>query len=397
MKATKLMMIGMACLFSISGLAQQALWSGKSLISPEINSDKTVTFRLDAPQANKVELQGEFLPAVKMEAGGHSLQGPGKAELTKGKDGVWEFTTAQTLASELYTYTFFVDGVQITDPNNIVQARDVASFSNYFIVGGGVADNYKVQDVPHGTVSKVWYNSPTLNTKRRATVYTPAGYESGKEKYPVLYLLHGAGGDEDAWTSLGRAAQILDNLIAQGKSKPMIVVMPNGNSILDAAPGESISNAKPALDVNNMANGKIEKSFPDLMNFVEKSYRTLNDKNNRAIAGLSMGGFQTIHISAYYPDKFGYVGPFSAAVTSEAVDVPFYKDFHSQVITQFKNPPKVYSIYIGKEDFLYQDNVNYRQFLDGNKLKYGYTETDGGHTWKNWRIYLTDFLPKLFK
>ena len=394
---TKIALIIMAFLSYSSTFSQQALWSGRALVSPEINSDNTVTFRLSAPQANRVELQGEFLPSLKMEFGGRSFKAPGKAELIKGKDDVWEFTTAQPLASELYTYTFFVDGIQITDPNNIAQIRDVASTSNYFIIGGGLADNYKVQNVPHGTVAKVWYDSPALNMKRRATIYTPAGYEQGKEKYPVLYLLHGAGGDEDAWTSLGRAAQILDNLNAQGKTKPMIVVMPNGNSILEAAPGEGFNDTKPALDVNNMANGKIEKSLPDLLNFVEKSYRTLNDKNHRAIAGLSMGGFQTIHISAYYPEKFGYIGPFSAAVTSEAKDVPFYKDFHNQVITQFKNPPKVYSMYIGKEDFLYQDNVNYRQFLDDKKFKYGYTETDGGHTWKNWRTYLTDFTQKIFK
>lgn len=154
---------------------------------------------------------------------------PGTADLVE-KDGVWEYTTPKPLAPELYSYTMLVDGLKINDPSNVHRIRDVKSVSDVFIIPGERADLYKINDVPHGTVSKVWYNSPVLGMDRRLTVYTPAGYETGNKRYPVFYLLHGMGGDENAWTELGRASQILDNLIAQGKAEPMIVVMTNGNA-----------------------------------------------------------------------------------------------------------------------------------------------------------------------
>lgn len=395
----KLGMFIAGCMCALIGYAQQALFGGGELISPQINENQSVTFRLWAPKAVKVEVQGDFLPPQLIDTPVGKWEAPGTAELKEGQQGVWEYTTPP-LASELYSYTFIVDGLRITDPSNVYQLRDVASVTNYFLIGGGCADNYEVQDVPHGTVAKVWYDSPYLGMKRRATVYTPAGYETGKRKYPVLYLLHGAGGDENAWTDLGRTAQILDNLIAQGKAEPMIVVMPNGNSGAQAAAGEGYQNRKkPGSDLEGMWNGKIEKAFPDLMNFIEKYYRTLNDKNHRAIAGLSMGGFHTIHISAYYPDKFAYVGPFSAAITSEskAPDAAIYQDFDQQLARQFKKKPKLYAMYIGKTDFLYQPNKEFREKLDAQGYAYTYTESEGGHIWRNWRLYLTDFVQRLFR
>lgn len=220
--------------------AQQALWGGAPVVSPEIHDNNTVTFRLKAPKAVKVQVTGDFLPTQKIKTPFGEFDGPGVADLKENKDGVWEFTTPEPLKPELYSYTFLVDGLKINDPANVYMIRDVASVTNVFIIGGDERiDLYKVNKVPHGTVSKVWYNSPTLGMDRRLTVYTPAGYETSGKRYPVFYLLHGMGGDENAWSELGRTAQILDNLIAQGKAKPMIVVMTNGNAALEAAPGES--------------------------------------------------------------------------------------------------------------------------------------------------------------
>src|SRR5690606_15269401 len=190
------------------------------------------------------------------------------------------------------------------------------------------ADLYKVQDIPHGTVAKRWYDSPGLGMDRRITIYTPPGYESGSQKYPVLYLLHGAGGDEEAWNTLGRTAQIMDNLISQGKVKPMIVVMPNGNVIQDAAPGEGHDGFyKPQIMVAKTMDGTYEANFMDIIKFVEANYRVKADKANRAVAGLSMGGFHSLHISRYYPNTFDYVGLFSAAILpNQNVSSPVYND-----------------------------------------------------------------------
>lgn len=383
----------------IWGVAQQALWGEAPIVSPEIHDDNTVTFRIKVPKAVQVKIVGDFLPPQKIKTDFGEFEGTGSADLVENKDGIWEFTTPKPLPSELYSYSFVVDGVKMSDPNNVCLFRDVNSFTNYFVIGGGCGDLYKVNDVPHGCVSRVWYDSPTLGMRRCMTIYTPADYFIGKKAYPVLYLMHGAGGDENSWTDLGRAAQILDNLIAQQKVVPMIVVMPNGNSNQDAAPGEGVKGiVTPMMDVENMANGKIEKSFHDIMAFVEKNYRTIQNKNSRAIAGLSMGGFHSIHISAYYPDKFAYVGPFSPGIVSDskAPDAIIYEDFEEQLARQFEHAPKVYAMYIGKKDFLYEINKEYCKMLDQKGYKYTYVESEDGHIWKNWRIYLTDFLPQLF-
>ncbi|MCD7915607.1 MAG: esterase [Tannerellaceae bacterium] len=395
----KLMYSFCMCVVSVVTFAQQALWGGQDIISPEIHPDHTVTFRLLAPKAIKVQVIGDFLPTQPTETPYGTFDLPGVAELTEGEGGLWSYTTPEPLASELYSYSFIVDGLKINDPNNVYQIRDVASVTNVFIIGGGRADLYQVSDVPHGTVARRWYNSPTLGKNRRLTIYTPPGYETSGKSYPVFYLLHGMGGDEEAWIALGRTAQILDNLIAQGKAKPMIVVMTNGNVYQQAAPGEAAAGMyKPTMQLPNTMEGSMEESFLDVVKFIDANYRTVKKKSGRAIAGLSMGGFHSLHISKQYPDLFDYVGLFSAAIMpGEEVQSPIYDHMEQKLKTQFDKKPKLYWIAIGKTDFLYQANVDYRKLLDEKGYPYTYYENEDGHIWKNWRIYLTEFVPMLFK
>lgn len=383
---------------SLGAMAQQALWGVPQFISPEVNPDKTVTFRLMAPDANEVKVTGDFLPKETIHTPYGEFDGPGYASLTKGEDGMWEFTSTQ-LAPELYSYSFIVDGFKTTDPSNVFIIRDTATLTNIFLVGGDYADLYKVNEVPHGTVSKVWYPSPSLGMDRRLTVYTPAGYENGSDRYPVFYLLHGMGGDENAWTELGRAAQILDNLIAQGKAEPMIVVMTNGNAALAAAPGESpLGFNPPTIQLPKTMDGSFEQAFPEVVSFIDSHYRTKTDKAHRAIAGLSMGGFHSMHISKEYPEMFDYVGLFSAAIKpQDGVSSPVYDNLEQKLARQFEKAPKLYWIAIGDKDFLYEANTEYRKLLDRNGYKYTYRESPDGHIWKNWRIYLSEFVPQLFK
>jgi len=370
--------------------AQQALWSPPNIISPKINADNSVTFRCAAPDAKEVKISGDWLPADGWM--------PGKASMAKGSDGVWTYTS-QVLPSELYSYFFLIDGIRNYDPNNVYLIRDVAAVTNVFIVGGGQADLYKVSNVPHGTVARRWYQSPALGLTRRITIYTPSGYEGSKEKYPVLYLLHGMGGDEEAWISLGRASQILDNLIAQGKAKPMIVVMSNGNAIQEAAPGESsLGMYKPTFELPKTMGGEFEESFPDIVKFVENNYRVKAEKSGRAIAGLSMGGFHSLHISRYYPNTFDYVGLFSAAIMPfEKTTSKVYENMDETLKKQMENGTRLYWIGIGKTDFLFKENAEFRAKLDTMKFPYTYCESEGGHIWVNWRIYLSEFVPLLFK
>ena len=287
MKKKQLLLMFLLCMMAISAKAQETVMMNTGNIkSPEVNNDGTVTFRLNAPQAKDVVLLGSFL----------SQRGE---KMQKDANGLWTFTS-EKLKPELHTYMFVVDGLRITDPNNVYMLRDIATYQNYFLIDGELSANYFVREVPHGRVSKVWYPSPTLGyERRRMTVYTPAEYdEQTNKKYPVLYLLHGAGGDENAWSELGRAAQILDNLIAQGKAEPMIIVMPNGNGGQQAVPGEYPNSMyKPSFRNARTMDGAIEAAFvPDVVKYIDSHYRTLADKRHRAVAGLSMGGAQTLNI-----------------------------------------------------------------------------------------------------
>lgn len=397
MKRLSLLVVGL--LMAVLSEAQQALWGVLPVVSPEIHPDKTVTFRLKAPKAVRVQVTGDFLPVQKIQTPQGEMEIPGYADLQEGKDGVWEYTTPEPLVPELYSYVFMVDGLRMNDPSNVYLTRDVVTLSNIFIVGGDRADLYRVNDVPHGTVSKVWYDCPTLGMKRRLTVYTPAGYEHSGKRYPVFYLLHGMGGDEQAWTELGRAAQILDNLIAQGKAEPMIVVMTNGNASQEAAPGETSAGLiPPTTQLPKTMDGSFEEAFPDVVKFVDQTYRTRKNKQSRAIAGLSMGGFHSLHISCQYPDLFNYVGLFSAAILPrDGVTSPVYENMEEKLRIQFARKPALYWIAIGDRDFLYQANVDFRKQLDEKGYPYEYFETGEGHIWKNWRIYLTEFVPRLFR
>ncbi|MBR0499788.1 MAG: esterase family protein [Bacteroidales bacterium] len=376
----KLLSILSAVFVAVTALAQQALGPGTGLVSPEINPDHSVTFRLFAPKAVMVKLTGDFLPTRFVD-------------LKEGPDGVWSYTTAP-LEGELYSYSFIVDGRRTMDPSNIHQNRDVATWTNIFTLSTEKGDRgwyYEVHDVPHGTLSHVWYNSPTLGSQRRLTVYTPAGYEdSPKTRYPVLYLLHGSGGDEDAWSDLGRTAQILDNLIAEGKARPMIVVMPNGVWFNQAAPGAAVNMFQPTFaNSRSQSTVEVENSFPDIMDFVEKHYRVAKGYANTAVAGLSMGGRQSCALSMRYPKKFGYVGLFSGVATPEGNEAALDAVFAAQ--------PKLYWIGVGKDDGVRVNSLKLKDYCDTKGFPVTYYESDGGHIWRNWRIYLTIFAQKLFK
>ena len=387
-------------LIAFSCFAQQNLFGGQNVISPEINADNSVTFRFVAPKAIKVQVTGDFLPPTPMEFNGYKFDVPGFADLKEGPGGVWEFTS-EPLESELYNYSFVVDGLSVKDPNNAYLQRDIASQMNYFIIGGGKGDNYMVGDVPHGTVSRVWYHSDVLGKDRKMTVYTPAGYEDGKGKYPVLYLLHGMGGDEEAWLCTGRTAQIMDNLIAQGKAVPMIIVMTNGNTKHQAAPGESAEGMYKPYNCGSF-DTSFEAHFKDVIAYVDSHYRTIKKASGRAVAGLSMGGGHSFQISLNYPNTFDYVGLFSAGLgiqdtNAEMIAPEFYQNTYEKLDKLFENKPKLYYIAIGETDFLYQSNADLRKYLDEKGHPYTYLETPGGHIWRNWRIYLNDFAQKIFK
>lgn len=407
--------------------------------SPVINDDMSVTFSLDMPGADEVILRGTFIPQKKFlrtQAG--TISKSGKIEMSREGD-VRTYTTPP-LESEFYTYWFEVDEERMPDPLNPDRVRDVADTLSWFIIPGGAGDDYADHEVAHGSVTKVWYPS-SLNgmRKRRMSVYLPAAYRENPDEYfPVLYLLHGSGGDEDAWLGCGRAAQILDNLIAEGRCDPMIVVMPNGNADLAAAPGHDPANPdiKPSASNTSSMLGKVESAFVDeVVRFVDDNYRTVTEKSGRAIAGLSLGGLHTLFISLNNPDMFDYVGLFSAQTTNALDDkriggmqkvgrawkglkdkLPFigggkvdrkisgmtsddlavYSDIDNKLRRQFANPPRVYYIAVGEDDFVKKLNDDFRSRLDNAGYDYIYNPSEGGHTWENWRSYLVDFLPRLF-
>jgi enterochelin esterase family protein len=364
------------------------------IISPEILPDNKVTFRIYAKDAAKVTVTGEW------QSGFNASEA-----MVKGDTGMFILTVGP-LKPELYGYTFVVDGVSTIDGNNVQVRRDGARYASFFIIPGTESDLYfQKNGVPHGNVSKVWYNSPVLGMDRRLYVYTPAGYETSNQKYPVFYLLHGAGGDEDAWTDMGRAAQIMDNLIAQGKTKPMIVVMTNGNA--NQAGAQNVISALPAQG-DGMASyqrlaGKFESHLvKDVVPFIEKNYKALTDKDNRAIAGLSMGGGHTQTITNDNPGMFGYIGVFSMGIMnfgqqSQDAAAKLEQERNVKIEALKKSGYKLYWIGCGKDDFVYQSVINLRNTLDKHSFKYVYRESTGGHTWANWRIYLSEFAPQLFK
>lgn len=368
---------------AISAVAQQNVHMPVPEKSPKV-TDGSVVFTISAPKASEVSLGGAFAGRM-----------PSQVTV---KDGVYTFRY-DSVAPDLYDYWFVVDGVKTLDPSNPYVARDIASLSNIFIVPGGKADWFESTDVRHGSLEKVWYSSDVLGGDRRMTVYLPAGYETSQESYPVLYLLHGMGGDEDAWQELGRAVQILDNQIAAGVARPMIVVMPNGNALRKSAPGFNgegmyIAEGQHSVDPDRL----FVKSFPEIIEYIEKNYRVKAGKANRAVAGLSMGGGHAWRLGLEYPDSFDYIGMFSPAVRWNGTGVDEHNDpwLDALLARQFQNAPRKYLIAIGRDDFLYPLNESYRALLDERGYPYEYSESAGGHTWTNWRNYLVEFLPSLF-
>lgn len=368
----------------ICASAQQALRDRIAVVSPEINPDNSVTFRYRNPKALSVKVAGDFLKP-----------GTFSVEMKEGENGVWSYTT-EPLEGELYLYYFIVNGERRPDPSNIYQSRDIATWTNYFTLSVSKDDKgwyYETHDAPHGNLAKVWYHSPTLATDRRMTVYTPAGYEDSKSKYPVLYLLHGSGGDEDAWSELGRTAQILDNLIAEGQAKPMIVVMPNGVYFNQAAPGAAVNMFQPTMaNSRSQSTAEVEDSFNDIISYVESHYRTVKGQDGKAIAGLSMGGRQSCAISMSHPGTFSYVGMFSGVVApDDANEAAFASQFATKIA------PKLYWIGVGKDDGIKVNSLKLKEFCEQKGYPVEYYESDGGHIWRNWRIYLTIFAQKIFR
>ena len=374
--------------FTFTLIAQEAPWFRARVVSPEIQEDNSVIFRINAPDADRVQLSGGW-----MEGWGT------REDMMRNDTGLWTLTVGP-LQPEIYTYAMWVNGIKTLDAANTSVMRDGSRFESMLLVPGPESDLYAVKDVPHGTLSKVWYDSPTLGLKRRMYVYTPPGYEGGYDTYPVFYLLHGGGGDEDAWATLGRACQIMDNLIAQRKARPMIVVMTNGNPFDAAAPGE----APPRKEVEgegifSMGSGRFEKSLvDDVIPFVEEHYRTKDGKSNRAVGGLSMGGMQTMNLAFDHSMVFDYYGVMSMGITDPGPDGrSWFQNVDARLNSLKTTGYKLYWVGCGTDDFLYDAAKNLVSKLEEAGMEYTYRESTGGHTWSNWRIYLSELAPLLFR
>ena len=384
----KSLQIAFTLLFTFTGLFAQR--NAPRIISPEIQEDNSVIFRLLAPEASNVKLRGTMFSDFS-----------GK-EMIKNEKGVFEIII-DPLESDIYVYTFSVDGVTTLDPSNNIVVRDGSHIESRLMIPGEKVDLYDVKDVPHGRLSAVWYKDKVLGMTRRCMIYTPPGYDNSNEKYPVLYLLHGAGGDEEAWISRGRANYILDNLIALGKAEPMIVVIFNGNVLATSAPGETPLALR--IEQNNatmatpgaMVGEKVPASIVEvLVPFVEANFRVKANRENRALAGLSMGGYQTQKTTNLYPDMFNYIGVMSMGHYGQFGN--YNKEEHvAQLKALEKADPALYWIGCGKTDFLYQSVLELLKLYDEIGFSHIYRESEGGHSWNNWRLYLSEFAPMLFK
>ncbi len=352
------------------------------VVSPEVkdgkDGKKAVTFRYTAPKAEKVLLAAGDIPSDKTP--------PAPREMKKGENDVWEYTL--DVAPGTYRYQFNVDGARTSDPQNPMASESNATVWSVVRVPG--AAFMDTADVPHGAVACVTYKSSTVGKNRRAHVYTPPGYETGTDKYPVFYLLHGAGDCDDSWTSVGRAADILDNLIAAKKAKPMIVVMPAGHDSKFAGFGRPMGDAPAA---------RFEDDFEkDLRPHVEKTYRVKTDRADRAIAGLSMGGLQTLNIFAAKPVDYGYVGVYSSGVFGNNDAREAWAKQHTAVLsTAAAKEVKVLWFATGKDDFALSSTKGTVELFQKLDHKPVFNMTDGGHTWICWQQYLNEFAPKLFK
>ncbi len=369
----------------------QAPQQGPVVVSPEVTAEKKIVFRILAPKAAGVVLQAGDIQGLPK----------GGPQLVKGENGVWE-TTVGPVTPGAYRYRFAVDGVPVIDPRN--PASSESNTNGWSLVHVPGIEYQDTAQVPHGAVAAVHYWSTALGRHRRMHVYTPPGYELGKGKYPVFYLLHGASDSDDSWSSVGRAGFILDNLIAAKKAKPMIMVMPAGHTSAGFGGG----------GMNRAIDEFGDDFVKDIMPYVDKHYRVLEGRKERAIAGLSMGGMQTLNIGFSHLDKFAYIGVFSsgifgggprtpAAAGAPAAPAPSPVDLweKKQAATlddaKLKQGLKLLWIATGKDDFLLKSSQATVEMLKKHGFAPVYRETEGAHTWLVWRNYMNEFVPQLFQ
>jgi enterochelin esterase family protein len=370
--------------------------------SPEVTADRKITFRIFAPKAEAVRLSAGDIPGA----------GQGR-ELKRDEQGIWEITIGP-IAPGTYRYNFNVNGVATIDPRNpSISESNNNVWSMVHVPGNEWQDT---KNVPRGAVAAITYYSTALSKFRRMHVYTPPGYEAGKGRYPVFYLLHGAGDCDEAWSSVGRAGFILDNLIAAGKAKPMVIVMPAGHTRQNFRMGAPA--APPAAGQAPPPDEFAQDFLTDIMPYIEKNFRVRTDRNSRAIAGLSMGGGQTLNIALPNLEKFAYVGVYSSGLLSAfmrntqpgaprpAPDVipaispageAWVKQHQAKLDdANLKKGLKLLWLATGKDDFLLGSTKATVELLKKHNFNPIYKETDGGHTWIKWRDYLTEFAPQLF-
>jgi enterochelin esterase family protein len=359
-----------------------------TLRSIEVAPDHKVTFRIYAPKASEVSVGGDF------GAGG-------PIPMTKDDQGVWSITVGP-LVPDYYSYTFNVDGVRTVDPKNAMIKPGIGSVDSVFLVPGMEAEFESLKDVPHGEIRVDWYRSGTLDAQRSLHVYTPPGYDGTSEQYPVLYLLHGGGDDDAGWSTIGRAGFIVDNLLADKKAVPMIVVMPNGSLPRPANLPPFTPGTPPSPEVRAAMEAAQSRFTDELLKevvpFVEKHYRVLSGRENRAIAGLSMGGGQTLRVLTNHPDQFGYVAIWSAGLGRgnpedfEKRNEVFFKD--SERVNKMV---KLLSISVGDKDFALNGSKALAGLLEKHGVRHELHTSGGGHTWINWRHYLSELAPRLFR
>ncbi|HEX7980073.1 MAG TPA: alpha/beta hydrolase-fold protein [Gemmatimonadaceae bacterium] len=342
-----------------------------TLTSPSIGTGGQVTFQLYAPKATEVILRSE---------------GPApfaNQPLTKGDSGVWRLTAQ--VPADLYIYWYDVDGVAVADPRNNRPRVNMSTVRSLLEVPGAASEFFAERPVPHGQVAAIHYQSKALGMPRRMHVYTPPGYATSTQRYPVLYLLHGAGDNDQSWLMAGRANFILDNLIAAGKAKPMIVVMPAGHT-------PPSPNGTPTPDAFS------RDLLGDVVPYVEQNYRVLPGREQHAIAGLSMGGQQTLNIGLPNLDRFSQLGVFSSGWFGPEGAATFAKNNEALLSDPKVNDRiRLFWFATGKDDFVLPSTKAALALLDQHKIRYSYKETEGGHTWPNWRAYLNEFAPLLFR
>jgi enterochelin esterase-like enzyme len=367
------------CGLSLLGMLTQAQTPAPPVVSPQVHSDNRVSFHLQAPNAKEVQVE---------------LEGAEPVPMQKDNQGVWTFTT-EPLQPDFYGYAFIVDGVRLIDPLNQSMKPNLLDTESQLHVPGPASLSWELNHVAHGTVNHHFYHSSVVGDERDFYVYTPPGYDGRSNKlYPVLYLLHGFSDDASGWTSVGRANVILDNLIAAGKAKPMLIVMPLGYGAPEILKYGFGVFANDELIQRNLDKFR-EALLTEVIPAVENSYRVNKTPEARAIAGLSMGGGESLYTGLNRLDKFAWIGAFSSGF-SPAFSERFETRFPS--LDQKSNTRlKLLLIACGTEDRLIAVNRKLRTWLKSKGIRQTEIETPGAHTWMVWRRNLTDFAPLLFR